>query len=126
MAAHLRTELVVDALEMAVWKRKPAAGLVHHPDRGLQYTALSFGKRLEEASIVPSMGRAGSALDDAISESFVSTLKCESVHRRRRFPTREAARTAIFEYLEAFNNRRRLHSSLGYVSPESYEDGRTK
>jgi putative transposase len=71
MATHLRTELVVDALEMAVWRRKPAAGLVHHSDRGVQYTALSFGKRLEEAGIVPSMGRAGSALDNAVSESFV-------------------------------------------------------
>ena len=121
MASHLRTELVVDALEMAVWRRKPAAGLVHHSDRGTQYTALSFGKKLEEAKIVPSMGRAGSALDNAISESFVSTLKCELVHRRR-FPTREAARSAVFEYLEAFYNRRRLHSSLGYMSPESYEE----
>jgi putative transposase len=122
MASHLRTEVVVDALEMAVWRRKPAARLVHHSDRGTQYTALSFGKRLEEAGIVPSMGRAGSALDNAISESFVSTLKCELVHRRL-FPTREAARSAVFEYLlEAFYNRRRLHSSLGYMSPESYED----
>ena len=121
MADHLRTELVVDALEMAVWRRKPAAGLVHHSDRGTQYTALSFGKKLEEASIVPSMGRAGSALDNAISESFVSTLKCELVHRRR-FPSREAARSAVFEYLEAFYNRRRLHSSLGYLSPEGYEE----
>jgi len=66
MAHHLRTELVVDALEMALWRRKPAAGLVHHSDRGVQYTSLSFGKRLEEAGIVPSMGRAGSALDNAI------------------------------------------------------------
>lgn len=120
MASHLRTELVVDALEMAVWRRKPAAGLVHHSDRGTQYTALSFGKRLEEAGIVPSMGRTGSALDNAISESFVATLKVELVHTCH-FPTREAARSAIFEYLEAFYNRRRLHSSLGYVSPESYE-----
>jgi putative transposase len=70
MAVHLRTELVVDALEMAVWRRKPAAGLVHHSDRGTQYTALSFGKRLEEAGIIPSMGRAGSALDNAISRSL--------------------------------------------------------
>ena len=93
------------------WRATRGCRLVHHSDRGVQYTALSFGKRLEEASIVPSMGRAGSALDNAISESFVSTLKCELVHRRR-FPTREAARTAIFEYLEAFYNRRRLHSSL--------------
>ncbi len=121
MASNLHTELVVDALEMAVWRRKPAAGLVHHSDRGTQYTALSFGKKLEEVDIVPSMGRAGSALDNAISESFVSTLKCELVHRRR-FPTREAARSAVFEYLEAFYNRRRLHSSLGYMSPESYEE----
>ncbi len=121
MASHLRTELVVDALEMAVWRRKPKAGLVHHSDRGTQYTALSFGKRLEEVGIVPSMGRTGSALDDAISESFVATLKVELVHTRR-FPTREAARSAIFEYLEAFYNRRRLHSSLGYFSPEGFED----
>jgi putative transposase len=125
MASHLRTELVVDALEMAVWRRKPAAGLVHHSDRGVQYTALSFGKRLEEVGIFPSMGRAGSALDNAISESFVSTLKCELVHRQR-FPTREAARSAVFEYLEAFYNRRRLHSSLGYRSPENYEEYRMK
>jgi putative transposase len=121
MASHLRAELVVDALEMAVWRRKPAAGLVHHSDRGTQYTALSFGKRLEDAGIVPSMGRTGSALDNAISESFVATLKVELVHTRR-FPTRQAARSAVFEYLEAFYNRRRLHSSLGYLSPESYED----
>ncbi len=121
MASHLRTELVVDALEMAVWRRKPAAGLVHHSDRGVQYTALSFGKRLEEAGIVPSMGRAGSALDNAISESFISTLKCELVYRSR-FPSREAAKSAVFEYLEAFYNRRRLHSSLGYASPERYEE----
>ncbi len=121
MASHLRTELVVDALEMAVWRRKLAAGLVHHSDRGAQYTALSFGKRLEEVGIVPSMGRAGSALDNAISESFVATLKVELVHSCR-FPTREAARSAIFEYLEAFYNRRRLHSSLGYVSPERFEE----
>ena len=125
MASHLRTELVVDALEMAVWRRKPKAGLVHHSDRGVQYTALSFGKRLEEVGIVPSMGKAGSALDNAISESFVATLKVELVHRRR-FPTRETARSAVFEYLEGFYNRRRLHSSLGYASPESYENLRTK
>lgn len=121
MASHLRAELVVDALEMAVWRRKPKAGLVHHSDRGTQYTAISFGQRLEEAGIVPSMGRTGSALDNAISESFVSTLKSELVHRRR-FPSRKAARSAVFEYLEAFYNRRRLHSSLGYVSPEAYEE----
>ncbi len=120
MAAHLRTELVIDALRMALRRRKPASGLIHHSDRGVQYTALSFGKRLEEAGIAPSMGRAGSALDNAMAESFVSTLKCELVHRHR-FPTREAARVAIFEYIEGFYNRVRRHSSLGYESPSDYE-----
>jgi putative transposase len=125
MADHLRTELVVYALDMALWRSKPAAGLIHHSDRGVQYTALSFGKRLEETGIVPSMGEAGSALDNAISESFVATLKVELVHRRR-FLTREAARSANFEYLEAFYNRRRLHSALGYRSPADYEELRAE
>jgi putative transposase len=80
MADHLRTELVVAALEMAVWRRNPSAGLIHHSDRGTQYTALSFGKRLEEVGIVPSMSRVGSAaLDNAISESFVASVKTELV-----------------------------------------------
>ena len=121
MGSHMRTELVVDALEMAVWRRKPSAGLVHHSDRGTQYTAISFGRRLEEVGIVPSMGRTGSALDNAMAESFVATLKTELVHRRR-FPDREVARSAIFEYLEGFYNRRRLHSALSYQSPMSYEE----
>ncbi len=120
MASHLKTELVVDALEMAIWRRRPAAGLIHHTDRGSQYTALSFGKRLEEVGIVPSMGRTGSALDNAMAESFVSTLKAELVDRHR-FPTREAARVAIFEYIEGFYNRVRRHSSLGYESPVDHE-----
>ncbi len=111
---------MVDALEMALWRRKPAAGLIHHSDRGVQYTALSFGKRLEEVSIVASMGRVGSAPDNAISESFVASLKCELLHRHR-FISREAARTAIFDYIEGFYNRVRLHSSLGYLSPSDYE-----
>ena len=122
MAPHMRTELVVDALEMAVWRRRPVAGLlVHHSDRGAQYTAISFGKRLEEVGIVPSMGRTGTALDNAMAESFIATLKTELVHRRH-FPDREVARSAIFEYLEGFYNRRRLHSALGYKSPASYEE----
>lgn len=120
MSDHLRTELVVDALEMALWRRKPSAGLIHHSDRGVQYTSLSFGKRLEEAGIVPSMGRAGSALDNAISESFVASLKTELI-RNRRFPSREAAKVAIFDYIESFYNRVRRHSSLGYLSPCDYE-----
>jgi putative transposase len=125
MAGHLRTELVVDALKMAVWRRKPGSGLIHHTDRGSQYTALSFGKHLEEVGIVPSMGRTGSALDNAMAESFVSTLKAELVDRNR-FPTREAAKVAIFEYVEGFYNRNRRHSSLGYASPSDYEEATMK
>jgi putative transposase len=123
MEAHLRTEIVVDALQMAVWRRKPAPGLVHHSDQGVQYTSLSFGERLKEVGITPSMGRTGSALDNAMAESFVSTLKAELVSRME-FPTRQAARTAIFEYLETFYNTRRLHSSLGYRSPADFEEDR--
>jgi putative transposase len=123
MEGHLRTELVVDALRMAVWRRKPAPGLVHHSDQGVQYTSLSFGTRLREVGIKPSMGRTGTALDNAMAESFVSTLKVELVDRLR-FPTRQAARTAIFDYLETFYNTRRLHSALGYRSPADFEEDR--
>ena len=125
MTNHLRTELVVDALEMALWRRRPGAGLIHHTDRGAQYTALSFGKRLEEVGITPSMGRVGSALDNAISESFVASLKTELLHRHR-FLSREAARTAIFDYIEGFYNRVRRHSSLDYSSPADYEQATMK
>lgn len=116
---------MVDALEMALWRRRPGAGLIHHTDRGAQYTTLSFGKRLEEADIVPSMGRAGSALDNAISESFVASLKTELLHRHR-FLSREAARTAIFDYIERFCNRVRRHSSLDYSRPANYEQATMK
>jgi putative transposase len=122
MDSHMKTELVVDALQMAVWRRKPSAGLVHHSDRGTQYTAISFGKRLEEVGIVASMGRTGSALDNAMAESFVATLKSELLVHRGHFPDREVARSATFEYLEGFYNRRRLHSALSYRSPADYEE----
>jgi putative transposase len=123
MATHLRTELVVDALQMAIARRKPAPGLVHHSDRGVQYTSLSFGKRLEEARLVPSMGRVGSAYDNALAESFVATLKTELLYRSS-WPTRQAARTVIFEYIEGFYNTRRRHSALGYLSPAEFEEVR--
>jgi putative transposase len=119
MASHLRSELVADALQMALHRRNPSIGLIHHSDRGAQYTALSFGKRLEEAGIVPSMGRAGSALDNAISESFVSTLKSEI--GASHYPSRQVARASAFEFIELFYNRVRRHSSLGYLSPSEYE-----
>ena len=124
MESHLRTELVVDALQMAVWRRKPAPGLIHHSDQGVQYTSLSFGERLKEVGIKPSMGRTGTALDNAMAESFISTLKAELVSTLLEFPSRQAARTAIFEYLETFYNTRRLHSSLGYRSPADFEEDR--
>lgn len=120
MANHLRSELVAPPLQMAICRRNPSAGLIHHSDRGVQYTALSFGRKLEEAGIVPSMSRVGSALDNAISESFVSTLKSEIGVSR--YPTRQAARASAFEFIELFYNRVRRHSSLGYLSPAEYEE----
>src|SRR5215217_98968 len=124
MENHLSTEIVVEALQMAVWRRKPAHGLVHHSEQGVQYTALSCGERLKEVGITPSMGRIGSALDNARTESFVSTpLKAELVSNLK-FPSRQAAKTAIFDYLETFYNTRRLHSSLGYRSPADFEEDR--
>ena len=121
MATHLKTELVVDALQMAIARRKPAPGLVHHSDRGVQYTSLSFSKRLEDEGFIPSMGRAGSAYDNALAESFIATLKKELLYRAS-WPTRQTARTAIFEYVEGFYNTRRRHSALGHLSPAEYEE----
>jgi transposase InsO family protein len=120
MADHLRTELVLEALELALWRRRPAAGLVHHSDRGCQYTSLAFGRRLREAGLVPSMSRPANCWDNAMAESFFATLKGEFVDRQL-WPTRAAARTAIFEYIEGWYNRERLHSALGYCSPAAYE-----
>jgi putative transposase len=120
MATHLRSELVVDALQMAIARRKPSPGLVHHSDRGVQYTSLSFGKRLEDEGLLPSMGRVGSAYDNAVAESFVATLKTELLYRSN-WPTRQTVRTAIFEYIEGFYNTRRRHSSLGHLSPAEFE-----
>jgi putative transposase len=123
MATHLRTELVVDALQMAIARRKPSPGLVHHSDRGVQYTSLSFGKHLENEGLLPSMGRVGSAHDNALAESFVATLKTELLYRNS-WPTRQTARTAIFEYIEGFYNNPRRHSTLGHQSPAEYEEVR--
>jgi putative transposase len=125
MASYLRSELVIDALEMAIWRRKPALGLIHHSDQGVQYTSLSFGNRLEEAGIIPSMGSVGSAYDNAMAESFVATLKSELLGEHC-WPTRASARMATFEYLECFYNRQRLHSAVGYKSPVDYEEGTMK
>jgi putative transposase len=120
MAEHLRAELAVDALQMALRRRQPDAGLICHSDRGSQYTAGVYTKALEAAGARQSMGRVATCFDNAACESFFATLKTELVHTRT-WPTRQAARTAIYEYLEVFYNRRRRHSSLDYLSPTEYE-----
>jgi putative transposase len=121
MADHLRTELVLDALDMAISQRQPAPGLVHHADHGCQYTSLAFGRRLREAGLVASMGTVGDALDNAVAESFFATLECELLDRHA-WPTRAGLRTAVFDFIEVFYNRQRRHSTLGYQPPVSYEE----
>lgn len=119
MATHLKTELVLDALEMAIMQRKPDA-VTHHSDHGSQYTSLAFGKRCEELGVRPSMGSVGDAYDNAMAESFFATLECELLNRRR-FKTQMEARHAIFRFIEGWYNPHRRHSSLGNISPVSYE-----
>ncbi len=108
---------------MAVWRRKPPAGLVHHTDRGAQYTALSFGKRLEEVDIALSVSRTGSALDNAMAESYVSTLEAEELVDRQSFPHAGGGQEYHLRlHMETlFYNWVRGHSSLGYLSPDDYE-----
>jgi len=120
MADHLRAELVVDALEMALTRRQPDPGLVHHSDQGSQYTAVLFTARCAQAGIDVSTGSKGDCFDNAVSESFHATLKKELIYRHS-WPTRAAARTAVFEYIEGWYNPRRRHSTLGYLSPADYE-----
>jgi putative transposase len=117
---HLRAELVVDALEQALQRRKPGRGLVHHSDQGSQYVSLAFGRRCRLAGIEQSMGGRGSAYDNAVCESFFKTLKSELADRRS-WPTKAELRTAVFDYIECFYNPRRRHSSLDYLSPAEYE-----
>jgi putative transposase len=120
MRDDLKAELVVDALAMAVARRRPPAGLVHHSDRGSQYTSLAFGKTLRESGLLQSMGRRGHAGDNAACESCVSTLKEEWI-KRHRYQGRDQARLSIFRYIETFYNPRRRHSALGGISPDEYE-----
>ena len=119
MANHLRTELVLGALNMAIGQRRPQ-GVIHHSDRGSQYTSLAFGKRCREMAVVTSTGSAGDCYDNAMAESFFATLECELIDRRS-FHTQAQARMAIFEYLESWYNTRRLHPALGYLSPNEFE-----
>jgi transposase InsO family protein len=120
MADHLRTELVLDAIGMALFARKPAPGLVHHSDRGSQYTSYEFGKTLRTSGLLASMGRVGSAFDNAMAESFFATLKAELVYRRA-WPTRHELEMEVFSYIEGFYNPRRRHSRLDNLSPAAYE-----
>jgi transposase InsO family protein len=120
MDTQMRAELVSDALAMALQRRKPEAGLLHHSDRGVQYASEDYQQLLKAHGIEASMSRRGDCYDNAAMESFWGTLKTELVNHER-YASPAAARASIFEYIEVFYNRIRRHSSLGYVSPEAFE-----
>jgi putative transposase len=120
MSRYIDRELVTRALAMALERRRPMPGLIHHTDQGRQYATESYRQRLIAHGISPSMSRKGDCFDNACAESFMSTLKNELTHHLQ-FHTREEAKTAIFEYIEVFYNRQRLHQTLGYLSPAEYE-----
>jgi putative transposase len=120
MQEHLRTELVLAALEMAVGKRRPEIGLIHHSDHGCQYTSVLFGERCAAAGIHASMGTVGDCFDNALVESLFATLECELLAEHR-FRTHDEARVVVFEWLEVFYHRQRRHSALGYVAPVVFE-----
>jgi putative transposase len=120
MRADVGTELVLEALDMAISRRAPGDGLIHHSDQGCQYTSVSFGRRCEQAGLVASMGSVGDCFDNALAESFFATLECELIDRSG-FANHSEARLAVFDYVEAFYNPRRRHSSIDYLSPVAYE-----
>jgi len=122
MADHMRSELISDALQMAIAQRRPVRGLLHHSDRGVQYASDAYRGLLAEHGIECSMSRRGNCYDNAVMESFFGTLKTELVYHEC-YATHAEARTSIFEYIEVFYNRQRLHSTLGYLSPEAFEAG---
>jgi len=119
MATHLRAELVIAALDMAIQTRRPV-DVIHHSDHGSQYTSIAFGKRCEKDGVRPSMGSVGDCYDNALMESFFATLECELIDRTT-FRTPKEAEPIVFEYIEAFYNRYRRHSALGYLSPAEFE-----
>jgi transposase InsO family protein len=125
MADHMRASLVCDALAMAVEARRPQPGFVFHSDRGSQYTSGDYRKLLDKHKALQSLSRPRQCWDNAVAESFFSTLKQELVYRST-FPTRAVARAAIFEFIEVFYNRSRLHSTLGNLTPAEYEEKRLK
>jgi putative transposase len=119
METHLRTELVLAALDMALAQRRPTE-VIHHSDHGCQYTSLAFGRRCRDAGVRPSMGSVGDAYDNALCESFFATLECELLDRQR-FRTQIDARLAVFDFIEGWYNPRRRHSALEYLSPMIFE-----
>jgi putative transposase len=121
MADHMRTELVTDALQMALAHRRPGRGLIWHSDQGGQFVSLAFGQQARAAGIAQSMGSRGDCYDNSVAESFFATLKKELVDRRS-WPEKAELRTEIFDYIEIFYNRRRRHSTLGMRSPVDYEN----
>jgi len=121
MADHMRSDLVVDALNMAIARRAPEAGLIHHSDQGSQFVSLAFGQAAGKAGIARSMGSRGDCFDNAVAESFFATLKKELIHRHS-WPEREQLRREVFDYIEIFYNATRRHSTLGMLSPARYEE----
>jgi putative transposase len=120
MDSHMRTELVTDALQMALTRRRPAPGLIWHSDQGGQFVSLAFGQQARAAGIAQSMRSRGDCYDNAVAESFFATLKKELIHRRS-WPLKAELRTEVFDYIEVFYNRQRRHRSLGMLSPAQYE-----
>jgi putative transposase len=120
MTDHMRIELVTDALQMALAQRRPEPGLIWHSDQGSQFVSLAFGQQARAAGIAQSMGSKGDCFDNAVAESLFATLKRKLIHRRS-WPTKAELRTEVFEYIEIFFNRRRRHSTLGFLSPTQFE-----
>ncbi len=120
MATHLRTSLVLDALEMALHRRRPRNEVIHHSDQGCQYTSIAFGKRCKKAGVRPSVGSVGDCYDNAICESFFATLECELIDEAS-FQTKSEAKMAVFSFIEGWYNPHRRHSALGYRSPVAFE-----
>jgi putative transposase len=119
MANHLRTELILEALDMALIRRRPS-NVIHHSDQGCQYTSLAFGSRCREAGVRPSMGSVGDCFDNAMCESFFATLECELLAKHR-FHSQTQARPVVFQFIEGWYNTRRRHSSIDYLSPIEFE-----
>ena len=120
MSARPDQQVALTALQMALTHRRPRPGLIHHTDQGATYTSVAYQRQLRQTGLVASMSRKGNCYDNAVVESFFSTLKNELVHEQD-FHTREEAQAAVFEFIEVFYNRQRLHQTLGYVSPVQFE-----